>query len=94
MKTVEDFKKKRKNYYWQCVGGMLTTGRSKWLFVSYYPFFEGDMKMSVLVIERDESEIEHLQSILQKGKAYMERTSKTLESNDTSQVIESIKSQL
>ena len=73
---------------------MLTTGRSKWLFVSFYPFFEGDMRMSILVIERDEDEIAHLQSILQKGKNYMDKTRKTLEENNVSDVIESIKNQL
>ncbi len=92
--TVEEFKKKRKDYYWQCVGGMLTTGRTKWLFVSFYPFFEGDMRMSILVINRDEKEIEHLQSILHKGKNYMDKTRKTLQENNVSEVVESIKSQL
>ena len=94
IKTVEEFKKKRKDYYWQCVGGMLTTGRNKWLFVSFYPFFEGDLRMSILVIERDEDEITHLQSILLKGKKYMDRTIKELETNDVSEVIQSIKNQL
>jgi hypothetical protein len=92
IKTVEEFKKKRKDYYWQCVGGMLTTGRKWWLFVSFYPFFGGEMRMSMLVIKRDEDEIAHLQSILGKGKKYFDRTKKEIQSNDTSETIEFLKS--
>jgi len=91
IKTQAEFKKKRKDWYWQCMGGMLTTGRKYWLFVSFYPYFEGDLRMSILVIKRDEKEIEHLESIIGKGKKYMNQTIKDLENNDTTEIIKTVK---
>lgn len=92
--TQEELKKKRKDYFYQCVGGMLCTGRKYWLFVSFYPYFKGKMRMSILVIKRNEEDIKHLSSILSKGKKYMDKTIKEMENIDPSEVIEFIKKQI
>lgn len=49
------------DYKYQCLGGMLCTGRDAWYLYSYDPRFADESKKSVLVmIERDEAEIQRL----------------------------------
>lgn len=61
LKNVDDFKKACANYYWQVMGTMAITGRENWYFVSYDPRFKDDgLRLKVLLIERNEADIEHL----------------------------------
>lgn len=50
------------DYRFQCVGGLLCTGRKRWNLYSYDPRFESEHMRSVyVIIERDEPEIARLQ---------------------------------
>lgn len=58
---LETFKKVCTNYYWQIQGSLLITGRKGWYFVSYDPRVKYDgLRMKVLLIERNEADIDHL----------------------------------
>lgn len=46
------------DYRYQCVGGLLCTGRERWHLYSYDPRFESERMRSVhVIIERDEAEM-------------------------------------
>jgi len=46
------------DYRYQCVGGLLCTGRKRWHLYSYDPRFESERMRSVhVIIERDEAEM-------------------------------------
>lgn len=71
LKNQEEFKKQLPKYYWQCVGGMLCTGKTKWKFISFHDSFEEPLKMKVLEIKRDDEDIKFLSAKLLKGKKYI-----------------------
>lgn len=53
------------DYRYQCVGGLLCTGRKRWHLYSYDPRFESERMRSVHVtIERDDAEIARLRARL------------------------------
>ncbi len=54
MKTWEDLKKLRPIYYWQCVSGMLITGRAYWDFMSYSPKFPGHLQMAFVRLKYED----------------------------------------
>ncbi len=71
LKTVDDFKKACGDYWWQIQGCLYVTGREKWLFVSYDPrFLDERLQLKVMVIYRDENDIEFLESRLKLAVAY------------------------
>ncbi|MEK0369712.1 MAG: YqaJ viral recombinase family protein [Nitrosopumilus sp.] len=74
----EELKKQKPDYYWQCVGGMLVTGLTKWKFISFYPFYEGDLKMKIIEIDRNDEDIQLLSKQLLKGKKYIDEILKKL----------------
>ena len=62
LKTHEDL---LDDYRYQCVGGLLCTGRKRWHLYSYDPRFEIERMRSVhVIIERDDAEIARLQARL------------------------------
>jgi putative phage-type endonuclease len=76
--SAEDLKKLSKDYYWQCYGNMLVTGR-KWCdFVSFDPRLQGEARMYVLRIERDETILTELSDSLKRGWLYREELRKKL----------------
>lgn len=45
IETMDEFKKAKKEYYWQMMKGMLVTGLPAWDFISYDPRFTGAKRM-------------------------------------------------
>ena len=84
--SQEELKKQKPDYYWQCVGGMLVTGLTKWKFISFYPFYEGDLKMKVIEIDRNDEDIQFLSKQLSKGKKYIDEILKKLNYVNTNQI--------
>jgi len=62
MKTWEDLKKIRPKYYWQCIGGLLITGRKYWDFVSFSPNFPGALQLGIVRLHYEDvqEDIRHL----------------------------------
>jgi hypothetical protein len=58
--SVELFKAKHREYYWQCMSDMFVTGANWCDFVSYCPDMPADYKLSILRIKRSEEDIEIL----------------------------------
>lgn len=61
-----------KNFYWQIQTGMAATGLKKWFFISYHPKVKG-MELFVMIIDRDDSDIEKLDDRIWKGYQEKER---------------------
>ena len=77
IKSAEDFKKAKPEYYWQCVSNMLATG-TKWCdFVSFDPRVNPDYIMFIYRLERDEKEIELLLTRLELANQYMTELKET-----------------
>ena len=57
MKTWEDLKRLNPKYYWQCVMNTMITGSDYCDFISYDPRKPDHLKMAVIRIERDETEM-------------------------------------
>ena len=48
----------RPEYYWQCYGYMLLTGRSNWYFASYDPrYYDSELQFHAVLISADETEL-------------------------------------
>jgi hypothetical protein len=56
LKSQDEFKAQRKEYYWQIQMSMLAYDFDKWDFVSYHPEFDGMNKMFVMEIRRVEAD--------------------------------------
>ena len=54
---VEDFKKARKDYYYQIQGYSILTGIKDWYFVSYDPRQKESLKVMYLKIEKNEADV-------------------------------------
>lgn len=54
LENVWQFKDKHKDYYFQCLGGMLLTGAKYWDFVSYNPFFPFRLQLHTVRINSNE----------------------------------------
>lgn len=68
LKTVEDFKKHCKNYYWQVQGNMYVTDRKYCYFYSFDNRFKDPKhKLFLLKVERNDTDIEKLKVRIQKG---------------------------
>lgn len=62
MKTAEDIKKNRKEYYWQCMFSMAVTGLKEWKFISFHPEFTGAYRMMIIPVKWNNEEIEMIKS--------------------------------
>jgi len=62
LKTWQDVKENRKEYYWQCIGGLLITGRKYWDFVSYSPNFPGALQIGIVRLNYEDvqKDVRHL----------------------------------
>ncbi|MEG0929622.1 lambda exonuclease family protein [Algoriella sp.] len=66
IKNGEDLKKIKSEYYWQIQFSMLCRKVSKWYFVSFDPRFSKEKhRLHYVVIERNEADIEFLETRLQ-----------------------------
>jgi hypothetical protein len=85
IKTVSEFKELKPEYWWQIQGCMYVTGRKSWLFVSFDPrFLMSELRLKVIVIDRDESDIAFLdkrikQAIEYRNEAYNNITNVNLD---------------
>ena len=79
LKTNQDLKDYKPQYYWQVMSSLLFTGFERWDFVSYHPFFVPKYRISCIEILPDKSAFEMLE----------ERISAAVEVRD--QIIERIK---
>ncbi len=71
MQTPEDLRKLRPEYYAQCQGNMLVTGRKWFDFVSYDPRCQNTaLTLKVLRIPRDDEFIEQAKSAISKAAEY------------------------
>jgi hypothetical protein len=71
IKSVGEFKELKPEYYWQIQGCMYVTGREKWLFVSYDKRFTyKELQLKVIVIYRNENDIEFLDKRIKMAIAY------------------------
>lgn len=71
IKSVDEFKELKPEYYWQIQGCMYVTGREKWLFVSYDPrFLDERLRLKVMIIYRNESDIKFLDKRIKQAIAY------------------------
>lgn len=69
--TPEDFKKARKEYYYQIQGYSILTGIKDWYFISYDPRQSSDsLKLSYLKIERNEEDVVAIQKKLKVANYY------------------------
>lgn len=67
MKSAADLKKLNKANYWQCMGNIMVTNR-KWCdFISFDPRLEGESRMYILRIERDEKAIDELKEAIHRA---------------------------
>lgn len=62
IKSAEDLKKIRAEYYWQVQMCMAVTGLNKWDFVSFHPEFTGMNRMIAVEIPANENDIKLLKS--------------------------------
>lgn len=62
IKSREDLKKLRTEYYWQIQMSMAVTGLKKWDFVSFHPEFTGMNRMIAIEILENETDIILLKS--------------------------------
>lgn len=62
IKSAEDLKKIRNEYYWQVQMCMAVTGLNKWDFVSFHPEFTGMNRMIAVEIPANENDIKLLKS--------------------------------
>ena len=76
--TPEDLKKLNKAYCWQCYGNMLATGREWCDFVSFDPRLQGEARMYVLRLERNETILTELTDSLKRGYLYRKELIKKL----------------
>lgn len=60
LKDQSDLKEYNKKYYWQCLCCMLVTGRKKWLFISFHPYFKEEKQLKVIEIHWNETEMQLL----------------------------------
>jgi len=67
LKSQEEFKKLRPEYYWQIQMQMKAYNFDRWDFVSYHPEFEGINKMFVLEVKRDQQDQQLLEKRLQEA---------------------------
>ena len=59
VKTAEDLKKVKKEYYWQCINNMFVTGAKKCYFIVYCPWLQE--KMYVIEIPADEDAFKQIE---------------------------------
>ena len=71
MKTWEDLKRLNPKYYWQCVMNTMITGSDYCDFISYDPRKPDHLKMAVIRIERDETEMLVLRERLVEAEKYI-----------------------
>jgi hypothetical protein len=78
--SVEHFKAKYREYYWQCMSDILVTD-AKWCdFVSYCPDMPHEYKLFVLRIERNEVDINMLADKISEGYKFFSNTLNKLQS--------------
>ena len=58
IKTQDDLKKQRKEYYWQIQMQMYVCKKDRWKFISFDPRYTGAQRMFVLNVVKNESDIE------------------------------------
>jgi len=66
----EDFKKARKDYYYQILGYSILTGIKDWYFVSYDPRTTDKLRLSYLKINRNEEDVTNIQKKLKVANYY------------------------
>jgi putative phage-type endonuclease len=57
IKTQDDFKNFRKEYYWQVQMGLMITEFESWYFISYDPRFTGNLRMFQIEIYPDKADL-------------------------------------
>lgn len=62
IKTVDQFKAERPEYYWQVQMCMAVTGLKEWDFVSYFPEIEPEYQLVALTVDADPVDIELLKA--------------------------------
>ena len=63
---ADDLKRIKPEYYWQCYGYMLLTGRHNWHFISYDPrFYKTELQLHCILISADRAELDLLASRLE-----------------------------
>jgi hypothetical protein len=71
IKSVEDFKKHEKDYYWQIQGNLLSSGRSKGYFIDFDDRFTNeDLRLFVLEIPRNDEDIQKAKTRLTMAEKY------------------------
>lgn len=83
--NVEYFKKKYREYYWQCQSDMLVSERSYCDFVSYCPDMPDNLKLFVLRIPADLEDMQLLVNKLEISARYIDNLYKLLESKWTTE---------
>jgi putative phage-type endonuclease len=71
IKSAEDFKKAKPEYYWQCMNNMLVTNTQWCDFISFDPRVNAEYVMFVFRLERDEKEIETINTRLELATSYI-----------------------
>lgn len=71
LKSAEDLKKHKPEYYWQIQGNFLATGRNKGYFISYDDrFTDENLQILILEINRNDEDIEKLKTRLSMANIY------------------------
>ena len=60
IRSNEQLKKQRPQYYYQIMSSMMFTGYNRWDFVSFHPFFKPEHRLSCVEITADYKEFEYM----------------------------------
>jgi hypothetical protein len=57
LENADDLKENHKDHYWQCLGGMLATGRKLWKFMSYHPDYPALKQLKIINVPWNDEDI-------------------------------------
>lgn len=83
--SQDELREEEPQYYWQCVMGMLCTGRQYWDFISFCPYVVESKMLKILRVHRIEEEVSLLEERIALAAKYIQ--SKKLEIDITQSII-------
>lgn len=83
--SQDELREEEPQYYWQCVMGMLCTGRQYWDFISFCPYVIESKMLKILRVHRIEDEVRQLEERIGLAAEYIQ--SKKLEIDITQSII-------
>lgn len=83
IKSVEDFKRIKPEYYWQCVSNIIVTGRAYCTFITFDPRVEQGYQLGTFIVQRSEvqEDINHLLERVRIAGEYMDELENRIRSS-------------